>query len=106
MLQNSKITFFHMKNGQKDMFFAKLEGQMALLSEGSSVKESPEDTQASAPCFRGSTLMWGPIFSVKSGLVPGFSGRSQYSITPTIQTWPLGQAWMDGGGVPWVTPIH
>ena len=28
--------------------------------------------------------MWGggPIFSVKSGPVPGFSGRSEYSVTP------------------------
>ena len=32
---------------------------MALLSEGSSVKESPEDKQASAPCVRGRPLMWG-----------------------------------------------
>ena len=47
---------------------------MVLLSEGSSVKESPEDKQASAPCVRGSTFTWGPIFSVKSGPVPGFSG--------------------------------
>ena len=54
---------------------------MALLSEGSSVKESPEDKQASAPCVRGSTLMWGPTFSVKSGLVPGISGGSEYSVT-------------------------
>ena len=35
---------------------------MALLSEGSSVKESPEDKQASATGVRGSTLMWGPYF--------------------------------------------
>ena len=54
---------------------------MVLLSEGSSVKESPEDKQSSAPCVRGSTFTWGPIFSVKSGPVPGFSGGSEYSVT-------------------------
>ena len=31
------------------MLSGKVEGEMALLSEGSSVKESPEDKQASAP---------------------------------------------------------
>ena len=31
----------------------KVEGDMVLLSEGSSVKESPEDKQACAPCVRG-----------------------------------------------------
>ena len=41
------------------MLREKIEEEMALLSEGSSVKESPEDKQASAPCVRGSTLMWG-----------------------------------------------
>ena len=47
---------------------------MVLLSEGSSVKKNPEDNQASAPCVRGSTLMWGPILSSKSGLVLGYHG--------------------------------
>ena len=37
----------------------KAEGEMALLSEGSKVKESTEDKQVSVPCVRGSTLMWG-----------------------------------------------
>ena len=32
----------------------KVEGEMVLLSEGSSVKGSPEDKQASAPSIRGS----------------------------------------------------
>ena len=41
------------------MLRGNVEGEMALLSEGSSVKESPEDKQASASCVRGSTLMWG-----------------------------------------------
>ena len=41
------------------MLRGKVEGEMALLSEGSSVKGSPEDKQASVPCVRGSTLMWG-----------------------------------------------
>ena len=31
----------------------------------------------------------GPIFSVKSGLVPGFSGRSEYSVTPLIRQFGL-----------------
>ena len=37
------------------MLRGKVEGEMALLSECSSVKVSPEDKQASAPCIRGST---------------------------------------------------
>ena len=36
------------------MLRGKVEREMVLLSEGSSVKESPEDKQASAPCVRGS----------------------------------------------------
>ena len=40
------------------MLKGKVEGEMALLSEGSSVKESPEDKQASAPCVRGSTFIF------------------------------------------------
>ena len=35
------------------MFRRKVEGEMALLSEGSSVKESPEDKQASCPLCQG-----------------------------------------------------
>ena len=55
---------------------------MVPLSQGKCVKESPEDMQASAPFVRGNTLMWGPIFSVKSGPVSDFSGGSEYSVTP------------------------
>ena len=44
-----------MKNWQKVMLRGKAEGEMALLSEGSSVKENPEDKQTSVPCVRGST---------------------------------------------------
>ena len=56
MLQNIKLfIFLYMKSWQKLMLRGKVEGEMALLSEGSSVKESPEDKQASAPCVRGST---------------------------------------------------
>ena len=41
------------------MLRGKVEGEMALLSEGSSVKESPEDKQASVPCVRGSAkISW------------------------------------------------
>ena len=36
------------------MLRGKVEGEMALLFEDSSVKESSEDKQASAPCARGS----------------------------------------------------
>ena len=32
----------------------KVEGEKALLSEGQSVKENPEDKQASVPCVMGS----------------------------------------------------
>ena len=64
------------------MLIGKVAGEMALLSERSSAKESQEDQQGSAPCARGSTLMWGPIFLVKSGPVPGFSGASEYYVTP------------------------
>ena len=39
------------------MLREKVEGEMALLSEGSNVKESLEDKQASAPCVKGNTLM-------------------------------------------------
>ena len=56
---------------------------MALLCEGSSVKENPEDQQTSVPCVRGSTIMWGGgLFSVKSGPVLGFSRGSEYFVTP------------------------
>ena len=37
------------------MLRGKAEEEMALLSEGSSVKVSPEDKQASIPCVKGST---------------------------------------------------
>ena len=40
------------------MLRGKVEGEMAPLSGGSSVKESPEDKQASAP-VSGEALMWG-----------------------------------------------
>ena len=60
---------------------------MVPLSEGSSVRESPEDKQASVPCVRGSTCTWGPIFSVKPLPVPGFSGGSEYSVTPAMDHW-------------------
>ena len=67
------------------MLRGKVEGEVTLLSEGSSVKESPQDKQASAPCVRVSILMWGGcIFSVKSAPVPGFSGGSEYSVTPDM----------------------
>ena len=43
-----------MKSWQKAMLRGKVEREMALLSEGSSVKESPVDKQAFAPCVKGS----------------------------------------------------
>ena len=36
------------------MLRGKAEGEMALLSEGSSIKESPEVKQTSVPCVKGS----------------------------------------------------
>ena len=56
------------------MLRGNVEGEMALLSEGSSVKESLEDKQASAPCVRGSAkisrrvtlaLYTGPVLKFK-----------------------------------------
>ena len=40
-------------NSQSAVLRGKVEGEMVRLSEGSSVKESPEDKQAGAPCIRG-----------------------------------------------------
>ena len=37
------------------MLMRKVEGEMALLSEGSSVKEKTGDKQVSVPCVKGST---------------------------------------------------
>ena len=64
---------------------------MVLLSEDSSVKESPGEKQASALVSGEAHLLGGPIFSVKSGLVPGFSRGSEYSVTPGYP--PSGQVW-------------
>ena len=81
-----------MKNLQKVMLRGKVEGDMALLSEGSSDKESLEDKQVSAPCVKGSTFMSGGggahIFW-KSRPVPGFSGGSEYSVTPPDTPYPV-----------------
>ena len=52
------------------MLRGKVEGEMVLLSEGSSVKESPEDKQASAPCVRGSAkISWRVTLALYSGRV-------------------------------------
>ena len=41
---------------------------MALLSQGSSVKESPEDKGASAPCVRGSAkISWRVTLALYTG---------------------------------------
>ena len=70
---------------------------MVLLSEGSSVKESPEDNKP-LPLVPGEAhLLGGPIFSVKSGPVPGFSVGSEYSVTLSKKT---GQAIPNKGGDP------
>ena len=48
-----------MKNQQNVVLRGKVEGKMVQLSEGSSVKESPEEKQASSPCIRGSAkISW------------------------------------------------
>ena len=48
-----------MKNWQKVVLRGKVEGKWCMLSEGSSVKESPEDKQACAPYVRGSAkISW------------------------------------------------
>ena len=41
------------------MLREKVKEEMVLLSEGSSVKESPEDKKTCVPCVRGSTFTWG-----------------------------------------------
>ena len=61
------------------MLRGKVEGEKAPLSEGSSVKESPGDKQASALVSGEAHLCGGPIFSVKSGPV------SEYSVTVVIK---------------------
>ena len=59
---------------------------MALLSEGSSVKENPEDKQVSAPCVRGSAKIprWVTpasnagglqVFQLLLRIIPGWSGN-------------------------------
>ena len=48
-----------MKNLQKIMLRGKVEGEIVLLSEGTSVKESPEDKQASVPCSKEVTTFQG-----------------------------------------------
>ena len=67
---------------RKSYVKGKVEGEMALLSEGTSVKESSEDKQASVPCVRGSTFMWGAHIFCKIRASAGFSGGSEYSVTP------------------------
>ena len=52
-MQDGKIIFFCMKHWQKVVLRGKVEREMVQLAEGSSVKESPEDKQASTPCIRG-----------------------------------------------------
>ena len=50
------------------MLRGKLEGEMALLYEGSSIKESPEDKQASAPCAKGSAkISWWVTLALYTG---------------------------------------
>ena len=51
------------------MMRGNVEGEMALLSQGSSVKESPEDKGASAPCVRGSAkISWRVTLALYTGL--------------------------------------
>ena len=68
VLQNSKSIFFYIKNWQKALFRGNIEGEMALLSQGSSVKESPEDKGASATCVRGSAkISWRVTLALYTG---------------------------------------
>ena len=57
------------------MLQGKVEGEMVLLSEGSSVKESPEDKQACAPCvprFHGGSLWHSTPGNTLNGQGPNF----------------------------------
>ena len=56
------------------MLRGKVEGKMILLSEGSSVKESPEDKEASVPCVRGSAkISWWVTLALHTGPSKFFS---------------------------------
>ena len=48
-----------------------------MLSEGSSVKGSPEDKQPSGPCIKGSAkISWRVTLALYTGSVPTFDGSS------------------------------
>ena len=64
------------------MLRGKVEGEMVLLSEGSSVKESPEDKQACAPCIRGSAKI---SRRVTLALYTGFVVTTSFQYEVTIK---------------------
>ena len=60
------------------MLRGKVEGEMVLLSESSSVKESPEDKQACAPCVRGSAkISWRITLALHTSQIQVGEGVSQ-----------------------------
>ena len=62
------------------MLRGKVDGEMVLLSEGSSVKESPEDKQACAPCVRESAkISWRVTLALYTRFVVTTS--FQYEVT-------------------------
>ena len=77
------------------MLRGKVEGEMVLLSEGSSVKESPEDKQACAPCIRGSTFTLGAhiVCKIRAGarIFKGVRIFCYTGVPPCGQT----DGWMD-----------
>ena len=68
------------------MLRGKVEGEMALLSKGSSVKESPGDKQASVIFVRGSTLIWGAHIFCKIRASARIFRGSEYSVTPACRS--------------------
>ena len=69
------------------MLRGKVEGEMALLYEGSSVKESPENKQASAPCVRGSAkISWQVTLALYTGVF--YIAAPQRIVESTLAPYP------------------
>ena len=64
------------------MLRGKVEGEMALSSEGSSVKGSPEDKKASAPCVKGSAkISWQVTLALYNSFIDSRPAGVQVSET-------------------------
>ena len=65
------------------MLRGKVEGEMALLSDDSSVKQSPEDKHVSVPCVKGSARR--VTLALYTGLLPHLDALLQ--LIPQIHFW-------------------